>query len=156
MLKRSGCGCVVTACGKGVKEKENAAEDKRMSVGESLLTPTRIYVKACLALVKAGLAKGMAHITGGGLIDNLPRVLPDGTSASIEVDRWQRPPLFEWLIAEAGLELAEALRIFNCGIGMVVVAEAGDADAVQAAIAEPTWIIGVVVADPGPARVTLA
>src|SRR5271166_3477653 len=94
------------------------------SLGEALLEPTRIYVQPLLALHRAGLMKAAAHITGGGLPGNLPRVLPDGTVAVLTPD-WPVPPVFSWLAQVGGIAPAEMLRAFNCGIGMaIVVAEA--------------------------------
>jgi phosphoribosylamine--glycine ligase / phosphoribosylformylglycinamidine cyclo-ligase len=90
------------------------------SIGDSLLTPTKIYVKSCLPLLKKSLVKGMAHITGGGLLENLPRSLPSGIGAKIH----SHPPLegiFQWLKLSSGLDDSEMLRTFNCGIGMVLV-----------------------------------
>ena len=100
------------------------------TLGEALLAPTRIYVRPLLAAIPAGI-RGLAHITGGGLTENLPRILPDGLSATVKLD-WDLPPVFRWLIGQAGLEQAEALRTFNCGIGMVVVAAADAAEEVAA------------------------
>lgn len=93
------------------------------TLGEALLTPTRIYVKALLPLIRRGLLKAMAHITGGGLLDNLPRVLPEDTVAVIDIasSRWQLPPVFQWLQSVANLPQDELLRTFNNGIGMVLV-----------------------------------
>ena len=108
-----------------------AAPFADVSLGEALLAPTRIYVRPALAAIRAGGVHGLAHITGGGLLENVPRVLPDGLSAAIRLD-WDLPPVFRWLIGQAGLERDEALRTFNCGIGMVVVAAAEKADAVAA------------------------
>jgi len=99
------------------------------SVGEALLTPTRIYVKSCLAAIKAGGVKALAHITGGGLIENVPRVLPDNAVAEIDAASWTLPPVFAWLKKAATIEAQELARTFNCGIGMVVAVEAGRADA---------------------------
>jgi phosphoribosylformylglycinamidine cyclo-ligase len=93
-----------------------------------LMEPTRIYVKPLLALMQALPVKGMAHITGGGLVENVPRVLPAGTRARMHRDAWPRPPLFDWLQREGGVADAEMHRVFNCGIGMVVVVAAADAD----------------------------
>lgn len=88
---------------------------------ERLLTPTRIYVKPLLALLKALPVHGLAHITGGGLTDNIPRVLPEGLEALLERSRWQRDPVFDWLQHAGNIERGEMYRTFNCGIGMVVV-----------------------------------
>jgi phosphoribosylformylglycinamidine cyclo-ligase len=93
------------------------------TLGEALLAPTRIYVPALMPLIRDGLVRGFAHITGGGLTENLPRVLPDNVAATVSLDAWDLPPVFDWLIRQAGLAEAEALRTFNCGIGMVVIAK---------------------------------
>lgn len=97
---------------------------------ETVLEPTRIYVKPLLALMKdaPGLVKGMAHITGGGLLDNVPRVLPAGLSAHIDASAWPLPPLFAWLREAGNVAEQEMYRVFNCGIGMVVIVSAADAD----------------------------
>ncbi|MEZ5627857.1 MAG: phosphoribosylformylglycinamidine cyclo-ligase [Rhodocyclaceae bacterium] len=94
-----------------------------------VMAPTRIYVKSLLALMKAhpGLVKGMAHITGGGLLENVPRVLPDGLTAELRADAWQMPPLFQWLQGAGNIEANEMYRTFNCGIGMVVIVSAEQA-----------------------------
>jgi phosphoribosylformylglycinamidine cyclo-ligase len=97
--------------------------------GEVLLEPTRIYVKPLLALMKKLPVKGMAHITGGGLVENLPRVLPESVKAVISRSSWPAPPLFQWLLREGNIADAEMRRVFNCGIGMVVVVGDEDADA---------------------------
>jgi phosphoribosylformylglycinamidine cyclo-ligase len=99
------------------------------SVGEALLTPTRLYVKSALAAVRAGGVHALAHITGGGLTENLPRVLPDDLGATIDLDAWALPPVFRWLADTAGLSQAELLKTFNCGIGMIAVVAADRADA---------------------------
>ena len=90
------------------------------SIGESLLTPTKIYVKSCLPLIKKGLLKAMAHITGGGLLENLPRSLPDGVGAEI-TGHPALPSVFKWMQTASGLDDTELLRTFNCGIGMVLI-----------------------------------
>ena len=90
------------------------------TLGEALLTPTRIYVKSLLALHQAGLLKAAAHITGGGLPGNLPRVLPEDTCAVLRPG-WPVPPVFGWLAQTGGVETPEMLRVFNCGVGMAVV-----------------------------------
>ncbi|HEY2446665.1 MAG TPA: phosphoribosylformylglycinamidine cyclo-ligase [Rhizomicrobium sp.] len=91
------------------------------SLGKVLLAPTRLYVKSALAAIVAANVKGLAHITGGGVSENLPRVLPDGLDAEIDLAAWQRAPLFAWLARAGGIEDVEMLRTFNCGIGMVAV-----------------------------------
>ncbi len=101
--------------------------DSERRLGEALLRPTRIYVKSCLEAVRAGGVKAMAHITGGGLVENLPRVLPQGLAADIDATAWTMPAVFAWL-AEAGrIEAGEMARTFNCGIGMTVIAAAEQA-----------------------------
>ena len=92
------------------------------SLASALLTPTRIYVGAALAALRIGGLHGLAHITGGGLTENLPRVLPDGLGAEIDLDAWALPPVFGWLRDQAGIADTEMLKTFNCGIGLVAVA----------------------------------
>ena len=103
-----------------------------------MLTPTRIYVKSCLAAIRETKAvKGLAHITGGGFPDNIPRVLPDGLGARIDLATVPVLPVFKWLAGEGGIAQNEMLRTFNCGIGMIVIAAAKDAAAVTQAFNEP-------------------
>ncbi len=101
--------------------------DTTRPLGEALLTPTRIYVRACLAAIRAGGVKGLAHITGGGLVDNVPRVLPPDCVARLDAAAWQLPPVFRWLAEAGGVPVHEMSRTFNCGIGMVLVCAADDA-----------------------------
>src|SRR3954470_15615294 len=96
-------------------------------LSDVLMEPTRIYVKPVLALMQALNVKGLAHITGGGITGNVPRVLPKGTRARIDSKAWALPPLFEWLKREGGVASDEMHRVFNCGIGMVIVVAAQDA-----------------------------
>ena len=105
------------------------------SLGAALLAPTRLYVKPALAAIRAGGVHGLAHITGGGLTENLPRVLPEGLGAQIDLGAWTLPPVFKWLAAEGGLAQAEMLKTFNAGIGMVLVVAADRADALAAELA---------------------
>ena len=90
------------------------------SLGEALLAPTRLYVKSALSAIRSGGVHALAHITGGGLTENLPRVLPNGLCAEIDLQAWSLPPVFGWLAEQAGIETSELLKTFNCGIGMVV------------------------------------
>ncbi|MEB0139924.1 MULTISPECIES: phosphoribosylformylglycinamidine cyclo-ligase [unclassified Undibacterium] len=99
------------------------------TLGDTLMAPTRIYVKPLLALLEAMEVKGMAHITGGGLVENVPRVLGDTLTAVLHKDSWVMPPLFTWLQQHGGVADAEMHRVFNCGIGMVVIVAADQADA---------------------------
>jgi phosphoribosylformylglycinamidine cyclo-ligase len=100
------------------------------SLGEALLTPTRLYVRSCLAAARATKAvKALAHITGGGFVDNIPRVLPDGLSIALDLDRVPVLPVFKWLARAGNIDQAEMLRTFNCGIGMIAVLSAGQAEA---------------------------
>ena len=105
------------------------------SLGAALLAPTRLYVKPALAAIRAGGVHGLAHITGGGLTENLPRVLPEGLGAQIDLGAWSLPPVFKWLATEGGLSQAEMLKTFNAGIGMVLVVAADRADALGAELA---------------------
>jgi phosphoribosylformylglycinamidine cyclo-ligase len=117
--------------------------------GEVLLAPTRIYVKPLLSLMQALPVKGMAHITGGGLTGNIPRVLPDHCVARLDWNSWQRAPLFDWLRKAGNVEDAEMYRTFNCGIGMIIVVAKEDAKAAISHLenaGETVWEIGEVVA----------
>ncbi|GAB4382297.1 phosphoribosylformylglycinamidine cyclo-ligase [Albidovulum sp.] len=98
------------------------------SLGEELLAPTRLYVRPALAAIRLGGVHALAHVTGGGLTENLPRVLPAGLGAEIDLDAWELPPVFAWLAGQAGMAEAELLKTFNAGIGMVLVADPERAD----------------------------
>ncbi|WP_108482462.1 phosphoribosylformylglycinamidine cyclo-ligase [Oceaniglobus ichthyenteri] len=98
------------------------------TLGEALLTPTRLYVQPVLEAIRAGGVHGLAHITGGGLTENLPRVLPDGLGAEIDLDAWALPPVFKWLADVGGIAPGEMLKTFNSGIGMVLVVQADRAN----------------------------
>ncbi|MBL1276801.1 MAG: phosphoribosylformylglycinamidine cyclo-ligase [Ectothiorhodospiraceae bacterium] len=106
------------------------------SLGEALLTPTRIYVKSLLALLAQVDVHALAHITGGGLLENLPRVMPEGTQAIIDSQSWQRPPVFDWLQENGNVEANEMYRTFNCGIGMVLCVAEGDVEQTLSLLAE--------------------
>jgi phosphoribosylformylglycinamidine cyclo-ligase len=117
------------------------------SLFERLLTPTRIYVKPLLELMRAQPVRGLAHITGGGLTDNVPRVLPEGLEVVLERRRWHRDPLFDWLERTGRIDRDEMYRTFNCGIGMVAILPAPSADAAVALLnarGETATVIGEV------------
>ena len=99
------------------------------SLGKALLTPTRLYVRAGLAAHRAGGLHALAHITGGGLTENLPRALPEGLGAEVNLSAWALPPVIKWLAEQAGLDQAEMLKTFNCGIGMVAIVAPDRAEA---------------------------
>jgi phosphoribosylformylglycinamidine cyclo-ligase len=135
---------------------EAAPFDATKTLSEALLEPTRIYVKAALAAIRApsgkAAVKALSHITGGGLSENLPRVLPDTVAAHIDLSSFVAPAVFAWLVQAGRLENAEMLRTFNCGIGMVAVAAKGEADAVLSTLreaGESAFIIGEIVAPGG-------
>ena len=102
------------------------------TLGEALLAPTRLYVKQALAAVRAGGVHALAHITGGGLTENPPRVIPEGLACEIDLSSWQLPPVFRWLAATAQMSQPELLKTFNCGIGMMLVVAADQAEALTA------------------------
>ncbi len=104
------------------------------SLGAALLTPTRLYVKSALSAVRAGGVHALAHITGGGLTENLPRVLPEDMGATIDLSTWHLPPVFRWLADTADMSEPELLKTFNCGIGMIAVVAADRADAITATL----------------------
>ncbi len=104
-------------------------------LGAALLAPTRLYVRPVLAAIRAGGVHGLAHITGGGLVENLPRVLPEGLGATLDLDRWPLPPVFRWLAETGGLAQEEMLRTFNAGIGMVLAVAPERAEALAALLA---------------------
>ena len=117
------------------------------SLADQLMAPTRLYVRPVLDLVASDRVHGMAHITGGGLLDNVPRILPDGLMASIDKGSWQRPALFDWLAKCGQIEDQEMHRVFNCGIGMVLIVAADDAAGVVDSLAqagETAWRIGTI------------
>ncbi len=103
------------------------AEFAEATLGEALLTPTRIYVESALAAHRAGLLKGLAHITGGGFAENVSRILPDDAAAEIDAKSWTLPPVFRWLMRAGEIAPGDMVSTFNCGIGMIAVVGAGDA-----------------------------
>ena len=129
-------------------------------LSDVILAPTRIYVKPVLALMQKISVKALAHITGGGIVDNLPRVLADGLTAHIDGASWPQPPLFRWLQEQGNVAGAEMLRVFNCGVGMIVIVAEADAaaaaDTLRAA-GETVWRIGRIAARaPGEAQTVVA
>ena len=124
-------------------------------LGEALLTPTRLYVKGALAAIRTGGVKGLAHITGGGITDNLPRCLPPGLDGEVDLARINPLPVFEWLARAGGVKEAEMLRAFNCGIGLVAVTSPDDAASVIEAFqgaGDKAARIGTLVAGEAPSE----
>src|SRR5215470_11369382 len=132
--------------------------DRSRSLGEAMLTPTRIYVRSCLAAIReSGAIKALAHITGGGFPDNIPRVLPQGLGVELDLARIPVMPVFQWLATAGGIADAEMLRTFNCGIGMVAIVESRAADSVMAVLerhGEHAVKLGQVIERPAASAVT--
>jgi phosphoribosylformylglycinamidine cyclo-ligase len=129
------------------------------TLGAALLAPTRIYVQSVRAVLQQIPLHALAHITGGGLLENIPRVLPAGTRAAIKRDSWQLPAVFEWLQKAGNINDTEMYRTFNCGIGMVVITSAAQAEAAIAAFnqaGENAWLLGHVETTPGASDVVIA
>ena len=122
------------AADRGWKLDRTALFDPDILLIDALMAPTRIYVKSLLPLIGERRIKGLAHITGGGLLENIPRVLPENCHARIDADAWEQPRLMAFLQAQGAIEPAEMARTFNCGVGMVAVVQAGQADGVIAAL----------------------
>jgi phosphoribosylformylglycinamidine cyclo-ligase len=121
----------------------------KVTLAEALLAPTRIYVKPMLELMASVPVKGMAHITGGGITENLPRVFPKGCGAAVDMASFRRPAVFEWLQQEGGVAEPEMRRTFNCGVGFVVVVARADADRAQEQLRRAglaPWVLGEIVA----------
>jgi phosphoribosylformylglycinamidine cyclo-ligase len=132
-----------------VLERSPEATIDGLPATERLLVPTKIYVKPVLELMSKVELKGLAHITGGGITENIPRILPDGLDAEIDTASWQPGPVFDFLQEQGNIETAEMRRTFNCGVGMVVVVDADDADTAVAILndqGESAWRIGRIVA----------
>ncbi|MGI9199954.1 MAG: phosphoribosylformylglycinamidine cyclo-ligase [Woeseiaceae bacterium] len=131
------------------KVLERAPDDEinGRAAGDVMLDPTRIYVRPVLELMKSVNIKGLAHITGGGISENLPRALPANLHAEVDTSSWQQGPVFDWLATTGNIDIAEMRRTFNCGVGMVAVVAAADADAtvsVLKAAGENAWKLGQV------------
>ncbi len=130
----------------------NARFDGERTLADCIMAPTRIYVKPLLALMKTIKVKGMAHITGGGLLENIPRVLPQNVTAVLDGSSWRTPKLFDWLQEQGNVAQQEMYRTFNCGIGMVVVVDRNDAAAAINRLTEAgetVWPIGEIKARQG-------
>ncbi len=124
------------------------------TLGEALLAPTRLYVKPALAAAREGMVHALAHITGGGLTENLPRVLPEGLGAKIDLGAWELPPVFRWLTTQGGMDEAELLKTYNSGIGMIVVVPAEKSEAATKLLAdmgETVFTLGTIVEEEGVA-----
>ncbi len=124
------------AADKGWKLDRPALFDQDRLLVETLLEPTRIYVKSLLPVVRSGQVDALAHITGGGLLENIPRVLPEGARAVVDADAWQQPGLMAFLQAQGNIEPGEMARTFNCGVGMVLAVTPDKVDAVTSALTE--------------------
>ena len=122
------------AADKGWKLDRPALFDQDVLLIDALMAPTRIYVKSLLPLVRVKAIKGLAHITGGGLLENIPRVLPDGAHARIDATAWEQPRLMAFLQAQGAIEPEEMARTFNCGIGMVAIVAADQADSIAGSL----------------------
>jgi len=142
-----------------VSEADLSQACGNQSLAKALIAPTRIYVKNLLALSSRCQINAIAHITGGGLIDNIPRVLPDQLAAKIDLSSWNLPPVFAWLQQSGNIEQSEMMRTFNCGVGMVLAVDAGhEQDCLQQleALGETAWVIGEVIDRGGDAAVVFA
>jgi phosphoribosylformylglycinamidine cyclo-ligase len=115
---------------------EDACPWSERTMGADLLTPTRLYVRQALTAIRAGGVHALAHITGGGLTENLPRVLPDGMGSEIDLAAWALPPVFKWMAQTGGMAETEMLKTFNCGIGMVLVVAPDRAEALSVILAQ--------------------
>ncbi len=126
---------------------DNDQTGNDQTLGNALLAPTRIYVKAIHQLLETFDIHAMAHITGGGLLENIPRVLPEDAQAIVDTASWQLPDVFQWLQDNGNVEINEMYRTFNCGVGMVLIASADDAKNIITALNqnnETAWQLGVI------------
>ncbi len=129
----------------GLSWEDDAPFQHGTPLGDALLTPTKLYIKSVLPLIRSGHIKGLAHITGGGLTDNTPRMLPGHLAPEIDMQAWPRPEIFKWLQAVGHIAEAELQRAFNCGIGMVLAVASDDQSHVLKSLEaadEPAWVIG--------------
>lgn len=136
----------------GLKYSSPCPWDSSITLGTALLEPTKIYVKTLLPAIRKGLLKGLSHITGGGFLENIPRVLPSGTGCYIDTGAWELPPVFKWLMKEGGVQPLEMARTFNNGIGMILIVSPDKVDEVIQTIQAPgeqVYRVGEVVAGEG-------
>jgi phosphoribosylformylglycinamidine cyclo-ligase len=143
----------------GLRWSDAAPFASNQSLGEALLEPTRIYVRSTLAAARTGKVKALAHITGGGLVENIPRVLPQGARAALDAKAWELPPVFRWLTQAGRVEPEEMARTFNCGIGMVAVVapeEAAEVARMLEEAGERVLTIGRIERTQGAPDVTIA
>ena len=147
---------VIEVSGADLEQEIAGVDGRPVALGSALLAPTRIYVKPVLEMLKGGNIDGLAHITGGGLTENIVRVLPDGLGLDIDTHAWKRPEVFDWLQQNGGIHESEMLRTFNCGIGMVMLAAPEHAKALirqSGALGIPCHDIGEVIPVDGWSRV---
>nr|AOE43228.1 phosphoribosylamine-glycine ligase/phosphoribosylformylglycinamide cyclo-ligase [Coremiostelium polycephalum] len=121
----------------GLSYRDQAPFDKEgRTIGDVLLTPTKLYVLSCLSAIKSGGVHGLAHITGGGITENLPRVIPNGLDASINLNSWEILPIFQWLRQLGNIDQLELLRTFNCGLGMILIVSKESVDSITKVLVE--------------------
>ena len=145
------------AADKGWKLDRPALFDNEVRLIDALMAPTRIYVKSLLPLLAERKIKGLAHITGGGLLENIPRVLPEGVHARVDADGWEQPRLMAFLQAQGNIEPEEMARTFNCGVGMAVIVAAADVSAVTAALeAAGETVLSIGTLEAGPRGCTVS
>jgi phosphoribosylformylglycinamidine cyclo-ligase len=136
-----------------------AADLEGASLADRLLAPTRIYVRSVLPLTRAIEVHALAHITGGGITENLPRVLPEATRALVDLGSWRRPAIFQWLQSQGGIAESEMRRTFNCGLGMVVCVAPGDEQTALTLLkdhGEDAWVLGEIQTAEGEPEVVYA
>ena len=144
---------------RNILETSNATADtawEDSTLGEKLLTPTRIYVQSLLKLIKTTTVHGLAHITGGGIPENLVRVLNDDIDALVNISAWERPEIFKWLQEQGNVEEAELLRTFNCGIGMMVIVPSDSVDEALTSLqasGEDAYLIGTIASGSGQVQI---
>ena len=136
----------------GLKYSSPCPWEPSITLGVALLEPTKIYVKALLPVVRDGLLKGLSHITGGGFLENIPRILPSGTGCYVDAKAWELPPVFKWLMKEGRVQPLEMARTFNNGIGMILIVSPDNVDKVILTLQasdEQVYRVGEVVAGEG-------